>query len=150
MLLIGFVSIGITGDIGLTAVFAAKYSQSVSTTNNCGNGFLASGILCSNNQAAVQGSDNVVTVDSQSRQADPSMNAETNNNADPSQDSQNPDQSFAAKPSDNGQGPTDYNTVPEGGSLPPPTNQLTVVSDPTIRVFPCCDEMPGNSTKDAI
>jgi hypothetical protein len=32
MLLIGFVSIGITGDIGLTAVLAAKSSQRVSTT----------------------------------------------------------------------------------------------------------------------
>jgi hypothetical protein len=101
MLLIGFVSIGITGDIGLTAVLAAKYSQRVSTTNNCGNGFLASGILCSNNQAAVQGNDNAVIVDSQSRQTDPSMNTVTNNNSDPSQDSQNPDQSLAEKPSDN-------------------------------------------------
>jgi hypothetical protein len=150
MILIGFVGIRIIGDIGLTAVFAAKDSHSVSTTNNCGNGFLASGISCSNNQAAVQGSDNVVTLDSQSRQADPSVNAETNNNADPSQESQNPDQSLAEKPSDNGQGPTDDNAVPERGSLLAPANQLTVVGDPTIRVFPCCDEMPGDSTKDTI
>jgi hypothetical protein len=113
------VAIGLNSGVESLVVFGAEYSHtSTSAVNDCGNGYLATEIYCTNHQSAIIGDNNKVAISSG---ITPQDGASTNVERTSSND--------------------DQNSPDNGNQLPV---DLSVVADPTLVVFPCCDDMPGN------
>jgi hypothetical protein len=131
---------GLTGIIGSTGVYAVEYAgQSQTLSNTCGNGLFSTDISCQNRQVAIQGDDNVVTTQGHSSITDTF-------GSDPVENVNFPDSDVPPNDEDNQQPPTEGdNSVPPGDDQTPisPPNGASdpTISDPTLMVFPCCDEM---------
>lgn len=119
---------------GPATSYGTEYSRQLSTaTNECGNGYFATQIVCSNDQSVIQGRHNVVTGSSyQTGQSSPYLSDSgpllgedgSSTNGEQSNDNANDGQQTEAPPIQ-------------------PADEVTVAGDPTIRVFPCCDDMPS-------
>jgi hypothetical protein len=113
------VAIGLNSGLGSPVAYGAKYSHTgTSAVNDCGNGYLATEIYCTNHQSAIIGEHNHVAISSG---ITPQDAASTN----------------AERPSSN----DDQNSPDNGNQLP---IDLSADADPTLVVFPCCDDMPVN------
>jgi hypothetical protein len=113
------VAVGLNSGLGSPVAFGAEYSHtSTRAVNYCGNGYFAAEIYCTNHQTEIIGDNNIVATSSGHTQQDwASTNAERTSSND---DQKSPD---------------------NGNQLPV---DLSAVTDPTLVVFPCCDDMPGN------
>lgn len=114
------VAIGLNSGLGSPVAFGAKYSHTgTSAVNDCGNGYLAAEIYCTNHQSAIIGDNNKVAISSGITPQDGVSS--TNDERTSSND--------------------DQNSPDNGNQLPV---DLSAVVDPTMVVFPCCDDMPVN------
>jgi hypothetical protein len=113
------VAIGLNFGLGSPVAFGAEYSHtSTSAVNYCGNGYLATEVYCTNHLSAIIGDNNKVATSSGITSQDgTSTNAERTSSND------------------------DQNSPDSGNQL---TVDLSPVADPTLVVFPCCDDMPVN------
>jgi len=131
------IAAGMITDLEPMIVYGAKYSHQVTTaTNDCANGPFVSGVICGNDQTIIDGDHNVATTNDVSSQLGSSSFNDDNegdrgiHNEEPSDD-----QNLSNDDS------TD--TVADENDSQLPLGPEVLISDPTIRVFPCCDEMPA-------
>jgi hypothetical protein len=131
----------------LKLVHAKDYSQSSSQANTCGNGFLASEVLCSNEQSEIQGDENIVSGFAD-QTAEPSGigSYDTNKMGDgPKSDSTGQDQSNS-----NSTGQEEVklnNNINDNTNAEKEVPSSSTVDDPTLLVLPCCDEMPDSTLR---
>ena len=133
-----FLAVGIIVDPGSMVAYGTEYSQYAATqTNDCGNGFLSSGVNCANDLSTIQGDDNIVV----SERITPSSHGSYTDGG----------HSYNMQSASKGTSDSDQETSDsdEGAGIPDETNaggsdnQLgSADEDPTSRVFPCCDDMP--------
>ena len=129
------VAIGLTSDLGSMIVYGAGYSHvTTSATNDCGNGPLATEINCANDQGTTSGDDNVASSGGISPTGSASSTETSIDRG-----------SVREQVASNDQNPTiddnDSNTAPDDNGNQPQANP-SLMNDPTLVVFPCCDEMP--------
>lgn len=117
-------------------VFAKEYSQTTSQTDQCGNGSLPLNIFCSNQDSQIQGDENVVT----STQGQSIQPSDSHSLIGPDAEQQGK----TVAPTTNSTSGTEVdNSNNDNGGV---NNEFTSSNeDPTLMVFPCCDEMPGDS-----
>jgi hypothetical protein len=127
--LLALLVIGMLAHIGAYTTYGTEYSQYTSTqTNECGNGYFATQIMCYNDQTSIQGSNNIITdLGYQSSSSSSDYMLESNSML------LDDDGSGGADGSENGEQQT---------PLTQPANEVAATGDPTLRVFPCCDDMP--------
>jgi hypothetical protein len=126
-----FLAVGIIADSGSMVAYGTENSQYAAQTNDCGNGFLASGVYCANDLSTIQGDNNNVvnkritpssTQGSYGGSSLDNMMSASDETHDDEQDTGIP----ADEETDNG-----LSSNPSGST-----------EDPDERVFPCCDDMP--------
>lgn len=134
-LLMTLLTLGLIAHTGSIDSYGAEYSQTISASNDCGNGYFATQIMCANDQSDIQGRGNIFIDTSHQTGISSSYAYDEEGSED--------DES-----SSNGEQPLDGPNTPPGAgdneSQPPsqPTGEVAATGDPTIQVFPCCDEMP--------
>lgn len=132
-----FLVVGIMIDSGLMVAYGTQYSQYAATqTNDCGNGFLASGVNCSNDLSTIQGDSNIVVNEG----VTPSNHGTYSDGGYSDRDKSAGISGGAGENSDSEQGTDPLDETVNGGVSENPSTGST--NDPTRIVLPCCDEMP--------
>lgn len=126
-----FLAVGIIVGPGSMVAYGTEYSQYAATqTNDCGNGFFASGVNCANDLSTIQGDNNIIVSESIT----------------PSTHGPYTDGGHSYNMESAGKGTSDSNQgaeIPDGTKNGDSGNPVgSAVEDPSLRVFPCCDEMP--------
>ena len=147
--------------------YTKEYSQSSSQVNTCGNGFLASEVLCSNKQYEIQGDENIVFgFAAQTSEVSGIASHDTKMIGDePKSDStgqkeltsDSTGQQELTSDSTGQQELTSDSTGQQEVKLSNNINDNTnaeeeippssTVEDPTLLALPCCDEMPDNTLR---
>lgn len=127
-----FLAVGIIADSGSMVAYGTENSQYAAQTNDCGNGFLASGVYCANDLSTIQGdNNNVVNKRITPSSTQGAYGGSSLDNMISASDGTSGDEQDTGVPAgdetDNG-----LSSAPSGSTE----------GGPTERVFPCCDDMP--------
>jgi hypothetical protein len=137
MVLCVMVAFGMTSNLSSIFVYGAYYSHLATTsTNYCGNGFLATEISCKNDNSIVGGDNNLVTSNGEpARDSSSSLSPDIKGDPDSARLQQLIDDQHTQAENNDSLALLDENI----DQLPASTASL---NDPTLLILPCCDEMP--------